>query len=79
MLESFYDTFGFVGSLLVSVIIFLFAILWITGLAGICSDDFQHAQKNTIIILAVIFPPLPLIWMAIEIIRQHRLLNQLDD
>jgi len=79
MLETFFNTFGFVGSLIVSLIVFIIAILWISGLAGICSDDFQHAKKNTIIILSVLFPPLPLAWMLYEIVRQNRLLNQLDE
>lgn len=79
MLESFYNTFGFIGSLLVSITIFSLAVLWITGLAGMCGEDFQHPKKNLIIFIAVIFPPLPLFWMIKEIIRQHRLLNQLDE
>ncbi|MGF1668826.1 MAG: hypothetical protein ACFCU6_00145 [Balneolaceae bacterium] len=79
MLESFYNTFGFIGSLFVALFIFLLAILWVTGLAGICGEDFQHRHKTLIIILSALFPPLPLVWMIVEIFRQHRLLNQLED
>lgn len=77
MLENIYNTFGFVGSLVVSLLVFFFFIFWMAGVAGICKE---HDGKKASIIrlfLAVIIPLYPVIWIIIDMIVQKRELKRL--
>ncbi|MEX0593340.1 MAG: hypothetical protein WD115_01080 [Balneolaceae bacterium] len=70
MLETFYNTFGFVGAFLISFTLFIFAIFWLGGIAGI-SQKRGHATRRRIqLVVSILFPPYPLIWMIWDMIQQ---------
>jgi len=77
MLESLYNNFGFLGSLVVSLFIFFFFIFWMAGVAGICDE---HQGKRTTIVhlfFAVLVPVYPVIWLIAQMISQKRKLKNL--
>lgn len=70
MIESFYNTFGFLGALSISVASFLLFLFWVSGVAGIAimPDD---RYKNWKLLAAVIIPLYPVIWLCIDMFQQH--------
>lgn len=77
MLETVYNNFGFVGSLVISLAIFFFFIFWMAGVAGICQE---HEGKKTILIrllIAILVPIYPVFWLISEMILQKRQLKRL--
>lgn len=76
MLQIFYDEFGFFGSILMSLVLFLAFIFWFSGLAGIANLDDNVRKKNIKMIAAVVFPPFPIGWLIIDIYRQHKVIKQ---
>lgn len=77
MLETVYNNFGFVGSLVVSLGIFFFFIFWMAGVAGICKE--HEGKKNVLIrlLLAIIIPVYPVFWLISEMISQKKQLKRL--
>lgn len=69
MLKTIYESFGFAGSLLLSLLIFLFLILWLAGLAGITQpkDGGKVRYKPWMVWLAVLFPLYPIAWIINQI------------
>ena len=77
MLQTFYNNFGFVGALAIAFFIFLFFIFWIAGIAGLCMKTDTPAPRHTAItVLAVLIPPIPFIWMVLEIYTQQKMLRK---
>lgn len=74
MLENLYQTFGIFGSLVVSLIIFLFIILWVAGIAGL-TDRYKRNIKAWQIVLCVVLPPFPVAWLVYDMIRQYRAMH----
>lgn len=74
MLETFYDSFGFVGSVTISFLIFLSFIFWMAGIAGI-SQLKETDKKNIRLVISIIFPPYPIIWLFIDMYRQSQLMK----
>lgn len=77
MLESFYNNFGFVWSLVIALFIFLFFIFWMGGVAGI---SLEHEEKNESIvrlILAILIPIYPVAWLILDMISQKKQLKEL--
>jgi ABC-type polysaccharide/polyol phosphate export permease len=74
MLENLYQTFGIFGSLIVALIIFLLIIFWVAGIAGL-TDRSQRATKTWQIVLSVLFPPYPVIWLIYDMIRQYKAMH----
>lgn len=77
MLETVYNNFGFVGSLVISLFIFFFFIFWMAGVAGICDE---HKGKRTTLIhlfLAVLIPVYPVVWLILQMISQKKQLKRL--
>jgi len=77
MLESFYNNFGFIWSLVIALFIFLFFIFWMGGVAGI---SLQHEEKNESIfrlILAILIPIYPVVWLIMDMISQKKQLKRL--
>lgn len=70
MLETFYNTLGFTGALLVSFLFFIFCIFWMAGLAGISGKRESNKRKTLRLIIAVLIPPYPFFWMIWEMIAQ---------
>jgi len=74
MLENLYQTFGIFGSLVVALIIFLLIIFWVAGIAGL-TDRSQRAIKTWQIVLSVLFPPFPVIWLIYDMVRQYKAMH----
>lgn len=74
MIQSFYDQMGLGGAIFASLLVFLLFILWLAGIAGITLpvDGGKQRKNKAQIVLAIIFPLYPIIWVIYELIR-HRL------
>ncbi|MFO7846897.1 MAG: hypothetical protein R6V27_10070 [Balneolaceae bacterium] len=77
MLETFYNNFGFIGSLVVSLFLFLFFIFWMAGVAGICKEKEGEKTTTTRLVFAVLIPLYPVIWIISEMIAQRKKLKRL--
>lgn len=77
MLQTFYNSFGFLGSIGVAMLIFLSFIFWMAGVAGI-SQLPDSTKKNIKLVLSVMFPPYPIIWIFIDMYRQNNLMKETD-
>lgn len=75
MLQLIYDTFGFWGSILVALTLFLSFIFWFSGLAGIAGQPGSNRNKNIKLILAVLFPPFSIGWLIYDMRRQHKIIK----
>lgn len=75
MLETFYNNFGFTGSIILAFTGFILFILWVAGIAGI-THNAKEPQKNTLLIISIFFPPYPLFWMLYDMICQKRLMEE---
>lgn len=73
MLKSFYELFGFMGALLLSLAIFLLFIFWAAGLAGITLpvDGGKPKYNRWEVILAILIPVYPIYWILKDIIMQY--------
>ena len=77
MLETTYNYFGFVGSLLFSLSIFFFFVFWMAGVAGICKNLEAGKSSTLKLFLAVIIPFYPVIWIMMDMAAQKRELRRL--
>lgn len=77
MLETLYNYFGFAGSLLASLFIFLFFIFFIAGVAGICSKERPPTQQFIFLFLAIFVPIYPVLWLITDMIKQKKQLKRL--
>jgi hypothetical protein len=75
MLENLYQSFGIVGSLIISLTVFMLLIFWVAGIAGL-TDSSQRSVKTWQIILSVLFPPYPVGWLIYDMIRQYKQMHQ---
>jgi hypothetical protein len=77
MLETFYESFGFLGSISLAFFIFLSFIFWMAGIAGISQ---LPASKSRTYKLAcsIVFPPYPIIWIFVDMYRQSQLMKEKD-
>lgn len=75
MIKSFYSTFGFIGALIVALLSFIYIIFWFAGLAGILKQP--DTPKRTLrLIIGILFPPYPFIWLIVDMVKQYRFLHQ---
>lgn len=81
MLQSFYENLGFFGALATAFFLFIFFIFWMAGLAGIALpyDGGRKKGHTWQIILAVLFPPYPVIWLIMDMYLQKKYMQQADD
>ncbi len=75
MLQTFYDNFGFIGSISIAFLIFISFIFWMAGVAGI-SQMKASKSKNVKLFFSVFFPPYPIIWVFIDMYRQSQLMKE---
>lgn len=75
MLQTFYNNFGFIGSISVAFLIFISFIFWMAGVAGI-SQMKASKNKNVKLFFSVFFPPYPIIWIFIDMYRQSQLMKE---
>ncbi|MEX0772056.1 MAG: hypothetical protein WD038_02755 [Balneolales bacterium] len=76
MLQWMHGEFGLVGSLIMAYILFIFFIFWIAGLAGINESKYSDDTKMNMLIIGIIVPPYPILWLIKEIYRQNRVLKE---
>lgn len=78
MLKSFYELFGFIGALLLSLALFLFFILWLAGLAGITLpvDGGKPKFNKWEVLVAIFIPIYPIYWLFRDIIEQHMFMKK---
>ena len=77
MLQTFYNNFGFLGSISLAFFLFLSFIFWMAGVAGI--SQLPHSRKKNIkLISSVLFPPYPIIWLFVDMYRQSQLMKEND-
>ena len=77
MLKAFYNTFGFAGALLVSFFSFIYIIFWMAGIAGIYKQPITPGRKWRLLV-AILFPPYPFIWLIVDMITQYRYMKKED-
>lgn len=77
MLKSVYELIGFFGSLGLSLFLFIFFIFWIAGIAGITIpvDGGKPKFNKWLVLLAVLIPLFPVIWLITDIVKQHRFMK----
>ena len=73
MLKSFFELFGFLGALILSLALFLLFILWLAGLAGITLPvDGGKAKSNKLqMLVAILVPIYPIYWLFRDILEQY--------
>lgn len=74
MLETFYNNFGFAGSVLISLFGFLFLVFWFAGIAGLIEDCDDEVEMWKVFAF-MLFPPYPIIWLIMDMINQYRYMN----
>lgn len=77
MLETFYNNFGFIGSISIAFGIFIAFIFWMAGVAGL-SQLKPSTSKNVKLVFSVLFPPYPIIWVFVDMYRQSQLMKETD-
>lgn len=75
MLQTFYENFGFLGSISLAFFIFLAFVFWIAGMAGISQLN-PSLKKNIQLAVSVLFPPFPIIWVFVDMYRQSQLMKE---
>lgn len=77
MLKTIFENFGFVGSLILSLVIFLFSILWLAGMAGITQpkDGGKVRYKSWMVWLAIVLPIFPIAWIISQIWNHFTVMN----
>jgi|AntRauMFilla1563_2_1112583.scaffolds.fasta_scaffold01684_4 integral membrane sensor domain MASE1 len=76
MLNWFHDHLGFGGSILITFFSFLLAIAWLSGIAGIAEESKNQESFSWKLFLALFLPPVPIIWLFVDMYRQHRYLRR---
>lgn len=77
MIENVYNIFGFVGSLVVALGIFFFFIFWMAGVAGICQEKENGKKQYIFLLIAILIPIYPVLWIIWDMIEQKRELGRL--
>ncbi|MDX1618718.1 MAG: hypothetical protein R3224_08025 [Balneolaceae bacterium] len=75
MLQTFYNNFGFVGSLAIAFGGFMFVVFWMSGIAGICYEE-NGRYKTARIILSALFPPYPFFWVLYDMYEQRKRMKE---
>lgn len=77
MLQTFYESFGFLGSISLAFFIFLSFIFWMAGIAGL-SQLSESREKTLKLIGSILFPPYPIIWVFVDMYRQSQLMKETE-
>ncbi|SHF51547.1 hypothetical protein SAMN05443144_109154 [Fodinibius roseus] len=75
MLQTFYNSFGFLGSISISFLIFICFIFWLAGVAGITQLK-NDRTKPVKLFFSVLFPPYPIIWIFWDMYTQSQLMKE---
>lgn len=77
MLETLYNYFGLIGSLVVAFLSFIFFVFWMAGVAGICTRERPPVRQGIFFALAIFIPVYPVAWLIADMIKQKRELRRL--
>jgi len=77
MLQTFYNSFGFLGSITVAILIFICFIFWLAGVAGISQLE-NDKTKSVKIFFSIFFPPYPIVWIFWDMHSQSQLMKEKD-
>lgn len=75
MLKWAYIHLGFVGTILLSLLIFLGFVFYLAGVAGISISSGTDKAKNTLLIIGILFPLYPIGWLIRDMIQQRKALH----
>lgn len=75
MLQTFYNSFGFVGSISIAFLIFIFFIFWLAGVAGISQLKYSRT-KPVKLFFSIFFPPYPIVWIFWDMYTQRELMKE---
>lgn len=78
MLQTFYNSFGFVGSISIAFLIFISFIFWMAGVAGI-SQLTNDQTKPVKLFFSIFFPPYPIIWIFWDMHTQSQLMKEKEE
>ncbi|NBW69822.1 MAG: hypothetical protein EBR32_00180 [Bacteroidetes bacterium] len=78
MLKTIFEHFGFIGSLALSLLLFVLFILWMSGIAGITQplDGGKPRYKQWMVWVSILFPPFPIIWIVHNLTNHNRLMKK---
>lgn len=77
MLQTFYNNFGFAGSIAISFVAFIVFIFWMAGISGIVYEK-DEGHKTLKVVLAILLPPYPLIWLFMSMYKESQLMKEND-
>jgi hypothetical protein len=77
MIQSLYLDYGFIGSILILILVFFCFVFWIAGISGL-ADQKRSKNPNLKIVLSIFIPPFPIIWLLYDMYRQNRRLKGKD-
>lgn len=70
MLQSFYASYGFFGSILLAFTGFMMFIFWFAGVSGIA--QLPDSRSKTVKLIASVFVPVyPLFWLVYDMYYQR--------
>lgn len=78
MLETFYNNFGFLGSIALAFSAFILFIFWIAGIAGLAQKP-DTGTKNIQLAVCVLFPPFPILWLFWDMYHQKKQMEGTGD
>lgn len=78
MMQWFYTELGFAGSILFALFVFVCFVLWLAGIAGISGGDNARRHRNVKLLLGVLVPPFPILWILWDIRRHRRIIKGYD-
>ncbi len=71
MLETFYNNFGFFGSILIAFTLFVVSIFWMAGVAGIAQLP-ASKNKTVKLVFCILIPIYPFIWLFFDMYHQWK-------
>lgn len=77
MLKTFYQSFGFLGSIILAMFIFLCFIFWLAGISGITQME-PSKKKKVKLFFSFVFPPYPIVWVFVDMIRQRNAMRETE-
>lgn len=76
MLNWFHEHLGFGGSILITFFAFILGVCWLSGLAGM-SEAYQDKKGfSWPLFLGVFVFPIPIVWLIVDMVQQHRYLHR---
>lgn len=75
MLQTFYNAYGFFGSILIAFSGFMFCIFWFAGIAGITQEP-DSKSKTFKLVISVLIPLYPIVWLLYDMYYQRERMKE---